>query len=88
MIAPRRVEGALLRVVVAAVAVAKHHTAALSAGGDLFTWGSNRDGRLGYPAPDTQTTPRRCGAFFFALAFKIQGQLGVNAHMPVWAAPS
>ena len=45
---------------VAAVAVGKHHTVAVARGGELFTWGSNRDGRLGYAAVDTQPTPRRC----------------------------
>ena len=59
VIAPRPV-GGLARRPVAAVAAAKHHTAAALATGELFTWGCNRDGRLGYPAPDTQATPRRC----------------------------
>ena len=59
VIAPRPV-GGFGRRPVAAVAAAKHHTAAALATGELFTWGCNRDGRLGYPAPDTQATPRRC----------------------------
>jgi len=58
VIAPRPV-GGLARRPVAAVAAAKHHTAAALASGELYTWGCNRDGRLGYPAPDTQATPRR-----------------------------
>ncbi len=41
------------------VALAKHHTAAITSSGELFSWGSNRDGRLGYPANDTQPTPRK-----------------------------
>lgn len=44
---------------VAAVATGKHHTVAVTRSGELFTWGSNRDGRLGYTAVDTQPTPRR-----------------------------
>ena len=59
MIAPRPV-GGLAKRPVAALAAAKHHMAAALATGELFTWGCNRDGRLGYPAPDTQATPRRC----------------------------
>lgn len=59
VIAPRPV-GGLAKRAVAALAAAKHHMAAALATGELFTWGCNRDGRLGYPAPDTQATPRRC----------------------------
>lgn len=44
---------------IAMVATAKHHTAAVTTNGELYTWGSNRDGRLGYPAVDTQPVPRR-----------------------------
>lgn len=44
---------------IAMVATAKHHTAAITRSGELYTWGSNRDGRLGYPAIDTQPIPRR-----------------------------
>ena len=47
------------RKAIAMVATGKHHTAALTRSGDLYTWGSNRDGRLGYPAVDTQPIPRR-----------------------------
>ena len=46
---------------IAAVATGKHHTAAITRAGELYTWGSNRDGRLGYPAVDTQPIPRRWG---------------------------
>ena len=58
---PRLVAG-LARRVVTAVAAAKHHTAAVTDAGEVWTWGSNRDGRLGYPAVDTQPTPRRRAA--------------------------
>ena len=57
-IVPRLVAGLAKRVVVG-VAAAKHHTAAVTDAGEVWTWGSNRDGRLGYPAVDTQPTPRR-----------------------------
>ncbi len=43
----------------AMVATGKHHTACVTRTGELYTWGSNRDGRLGYPAIDTQPIPRR-----------------------------
>ena len=49
------------RKAIAMVAMGKHHTAAVTRSGELYTWGSNRDGRLGYPAVDTQPIPRRCG---------------------------
>ena len=45
------------------IAASKHHSAAITAAGELFTWGSNRDGRLGYPAADTQPTPRKYASF-------------------------
>ncbi len=57
-ILPRAVAG-LGRRQVAAVAAAKHHMLAATAGGEVFSWGSNRDGRLGYAAVDTQPTPRK-----------------------------
>jgi inhibitor of Bruton tyrosine kinase len=58
VIAPRAVAG-LGRKRVIAVAAGKHHTVAVTSAGEVFTWGSNRDGRLGYSAIDTQATPRR-----------------------------
>ena len=60
VIAPRRVRAGLppgCRVL--AVSAAKHHTAAVCSGGLVFTWGSNRDGQLGYAGVDSQPTPRR-----------------------------
>ena len=60
IIVPRAVTG-LGRRQVAVVAVAKHHTAVATTSCELFTWGSNRDGRLGYAAVDTQPTPRKYG---------------------------
>lgn len=57
-IVPRPV-AALSRQVVVAVAAAKHHSAAITAEGDLYTWGANRHSQLGYSV-DTQPTPRKC----------------------------
>lgn len=58
IIVPRAITG-LGRRLVSMVAVAKHHTAVVTTSCELFTWGSNRDGRLGYAAVDTQPTPRK-----------------------------
>ncbi|KAK9811637.1 hypothetical protein WJX72_007451 [[Myrmecia] bisecta] len=58
VIVPRPVSGLGKRQVVV-VSVAKHHTAAVTGAGELWTWGSNRDGKLGYAAVDSQPTPRR-----------------------------
>ena len=41
------------------VSLAKHHSLAVCQGGELYSWGSNRDSRLGYLGPDSQPTPRR-----------------------------
>ncbi|QDZ23007.1 RCC1-like chromosome condensation regulator protein [Chloropicon primus] len=53
-----RVVRSLLKVKVTMVAAAKHHTVCLAAG-DVYTWGSNKDFRLGYTGVDSQPTPRR-----------------------------
>jgi alpha-tubulin suppressor-like RCC1 family protein len=57
-ILPRQVLGLGRRVVVC-VAAAKHHTLVATSAGEVFSFGSNKDGRLGYPAVDTQPTPRK-----------------------------
>jgi alpha-tubulin suppressor-like RCC1 family protein len=33
--------------------------AAAAAAGEVFSWGINKDGRLGYGAVDSQPTPRK-----------------------------
>ncbi len=43
----------------ASVAAAKHHMLVATSSGEVFSWGSNKDGRLGYAAVDTQPTPRK-----------------------------
>ncbi|KAG2640114.1 hypothetical protein PVAP13_2KG071400 [Panicum virgatum] len=59
VITPRQVTVGLGRKRVNVVAAAKHHTVISTEAGELFTWGSNREGQLGYPSVDTQSTPRR-----------------------------
>lgn len=49
----------LCLVQVVSVAAAKHHTLVATSSGDMFSWGSNKDGRLGYAAVDTQPTPKK-----------------------------
>eukprot|EP00198_Chlamydomonas_reinhardtii_P012428 XP_001701765.1 predicted protein [Chlamydomonas reinhardtii] len=57
LITPWQVSGLGRRQVVA-VAAAKHHMLAATSAGELWSWGGNRDGKLGYPNVDTQPTPR------------------------------
>jgi hypothetical protein len=59
VITPRQVTNGLGSRCVKAVAAAKHHTVVATEAGEVFTWGSNREGQLGYPSVDTQATPRR-----------------------------
>ncbi|KXZ47089.1 hypothetical protein GPECTOR_38g326 [Gonium pectorale] len=58
LIQPWQVAGLGRRQVVS-VAAAKHHMLVATSTGDLWTWGGNRDGKLGYPNVDTQPTPRK-----------------------------
>ncbi|KAL2643085.1 hypothetical protein R1flu_010672 [Riccia fluitans] len=59
VITPRQITNSFGCRPVRVIAVAKHHTIVATDGGEVFTWGSNREGRLGYPSVDTQPTPRR-----------------------------
>ncbi|CAJ2672066.1 unnamed protein product [Trifolium pratense] len=59
VITPRQVTTGLGSRRVMAIAAAKHHTVIATQGGEVFTWGSNREGQLGYTSVDTQPTPRR-----------------------------
>ncbi|GAQ82051.1 ankyrin repeat family protein / regulator of chromosome condensation (RCC1) family protein [Klebsormidium nitens] len=63
VITPRQVITGLGGKQVRAVAAAKHHTVIATEGGEVYTWGSNRDGRLGYTSVDSQPTPRRISSF-------------------------
>ena len=47
---------------IAAVATGKLFFFYVTGSWEIYTWGSNRDGRLGYPAVDTQPIPRRWGS--------------------------
>lgn len=55
---PRRVASLKARIV--AVAAANKHTAAVSEFGEVFTWGCNREGQLGYGTSNSgsNNTPR------------------------------
>lgn len=55
---PRVVSGLGKRSVVA-VAAAKHHTLVATSAGEVFSFGSNNHGRLGYAAVDSQPTPKK-----------------------------
>ncbi|MEW5302947.1 MAG: hypothetical protein WDW36_005684 [Sanguina aurantia] len=58
LIQPWQVAGLGRRAVVS-VAAGKHHMVAATSAGELFTWGSNKDGKLGHAGMDTQPTPRK-----------------------------
>ncbi|EFJ52323.1 hypothetical protein VOLCADRAFT_102981 [Volvox carteri f. nagariensis] len=58
LIHPWQVAGLGRRVVVA-MAAGKHHMLVATSAGDVWSWGGNRDGKLGYPNVDTQPTPRK-----------------------------
>lgn len=55
---PRRVS--LLRSKIVAVAAANKHTAVVSDSGEVFTWGCNKEGQLGYGTSNSASnyTPR------------------------------
>ncbi|PKA66064.1 Ultraviolet-B receptor UVR8 [Apostasia shenzhenica] len=58
------------------VAAAKHHTVIATESGEVFTWGSNREGQLGYTSVDTQPTPRRVSC----LRARIVAVAAANKH--------
>ncbi|KAJ0966364.1 hypothetical protein J5N97_027502 [Dioscorea zingiberensis] len=76
VITPRKVTYCLGARRVRAVAAAKHHTVIATEHGDVFTWGSNREGQLGYTSVDTQPTPRRVSS----LREKIVAVAAANKH--------
>lgn len=75
-ITPRKVTFGLGSRRVRAAAAAKHHTVIATDNGDVFTWGSNREGQLGYTSVDTQPTPRRVTS----LREKIVAVAAANKH--------
>ncbi|XP_027357725.1 uncharacterized protein LOC113867015 isoform X2 [Abrus precatorius] len=78
VITPRQVIGLGSRRV-KAIAAAKHHTVIATEGGEVFTWGSNREGQLGYTAVDTQPTPRRVTS----MRAKVIAVAAANKHTAV-----
>lgn len=79
VITPRQVTSGLGARRVKAIAAAKHHTVAATEGGEVFTWGSNREGQLGYTSVDTQATPRKVSS----LKSKIVSVAAANKHTAV-----
>ncbi|XP_057506678.1 LOW QUALITY PROTEIN: uncharacterized protein LOC130789911 [Actinidia eriantha] len=79
VITPRLVTSGLGARRVKAIAAAKHHTVVATEGGEVFTWGSNREGQLGYTSVDTQPTPRRVSS----LRSKIVAVSAANKHTAV-----
>ncbi|XP_061343337.1 uncharacterized protein LOC133289425 [Gastrolobium bilobum] len=79
VITPRQVTSGLGSRRVMAIAAAKHHTVIATQGGEVFTWGSNREGQLGYTSVDTQPTPRRVSS----LRTKIVDVAAANKHTAV-----
>ncbi|KAF7801456.1 Inhibitor of Bruton tyrosine kinase [Senna tora] len=79
VITPRQVTSGLGSRRVRAIAAAKHHTVIATEGGEVFTWGSNREGQLGYTSVDTQPTPRRVTS----LRSKIVAVAAANKHTAV-----
>ncbi|KAK6139748.1 hypothetical protein DH2020_026508 [Rehmannia glutinosa] len=79
VITPRQVTSGLGARRVKAIAAAKHHTVVATEGGEVFTWGSNREGQLGYTSVDTQPTPRRVSS----LKARIVAVAAANKHTAV-----
>ncbi|KAL6272069.1 hypothetical protein ACE6H2_022761 [Prunus campanulata] len=79
VITPRLVTSGLGSRRVKAIAAAKHHTVIATEGGEVFTWGSNREGQLGYTSVDTQPTPRRVSS----LRSKVVAVAAANKHTAV-----
>ncbi|KAF7819263.1 Inhibitor of Bruton tyrosine kinase [Senna tora] len=79
VITPRQVTSGLGGRRVKAIAAAKHHSVIATEGGEVFTWGSNREGQLGYPSVDTQPTPRRVTS----IRSKIVAVAAANKHTAV-----
>jgi alpha-tubulin suppressor-like RCC1 family protein len=60
--APRVVTGFPVGVRVALVAAAGHHTACITAMGEVFSWGDGENGQLGHGNKEHQHTPKRVDA--------------------------
>ncbi|MBA0874435.1 hypothetical protein Goshw_016730, partial [Gossypium schwendimanii] len=57
----------------------KYNTVVATEVGEVFTWGSNREGQLGYTSVDTQPTPRRVSS----LKSRIVAVAAANKHTAV-----
>ncbi|KAK8542910.1 hypothetical protein V6N12_015488 [Hibiscus sabdariffa] len=79
IITPRQVTCGMGTRRVKAIAAAKHHTVVATEAGEVFTWGSNREGQLGYTSVDTQPTPRRVSS----LKSRIVAVAAANKHTAV-----
>ncbi|KAK4707428.1 hypothetical protein R3W88_033029 [Solanum pinnatisectum] len=79
VITPRKVICGLGARRVKAVVAAKHHTVIATEAGEVFTWGSNREGQLGYTSVDSQPTPRRVSS----LRSKVVALAAANKHTVV-----
>ncbi|XP_031093907.1 uncharacterized protein LOC115998463 [Ipomoea triloba] len=79
VITPRQVISGLGARRVKAIAAAKHHTIVATEAGEVFTWGSNREGQLGYTSVDTQPTPRRVSS----LKSRVVAVAAANKHTAV-----
>ncbi|KAL8039930.1 hypothetical protein ABFX02_10G068500 [Erythranthe guttata] len=79
VITPRQITSGLGARRVKAIAAAKHHTVVATEGGEVFTWGSNREGQLGYTSVDTQPIPRRVSS----LKARIVAVAAANKHSAV-----
>lgn len=79
VITPRQVSSGLGARRIKTIAAAKHHTVAATQAGEVFTWGSNREGQLGYTSVDTQPTPRRVSS----LKARIVAVAAANKHTAV-----
>ncbi|KAL3696325.1 hypothetical protein R1sor_010401 [Riccia sorocarpa] len=79
VISPRQITNSFGCRPVRVIAVAKHHTVVATDGGEVYTWGSNREGRLGYTSVDTQPTPRRVNT----LRAKVVKVSAANKHNAV-----
>ncbi|KAJ7539741.1 hypothetical protein O6H91_11G107500 [Diphasiastrum complanatum] len=79
VITPRRVMCGIGFQRVKSIAVAKHHSIVSIDGGEVYSWGSNREGQLGYPSVDTQAIPRRVSA----LKSRVVAVAAANKHSAV-----
>ncbi|GAX76187.1 hypothetical protein CEUSTIGMA_g3631.t1 [Chlamydomonas eustigma] len=76
---------------VTAIAAGKHHMLVCTGSGEVFSWGSNKDGKLGYGGVDTQPTPKKVALLrtrctTVAAANKHSAALTVSGEVYTWGA--